>query len=57
MSKGWFIMVFFAILWLWLATVTLKAGGATVANIFVLIASAIIIFVPLWKKYFKKPND
>lgn len=39
-----------ALLWLWLSA-ALLASGLTFKNIFLVVASAIIIFVPLWKKY------
>ena len=39
-----------ALLWLWLSSAVL-ASGLTLKNMFIVVASAIIIFVPLWKKY------
>lgn len=39
-----------ALLWLWLSA-SLLASGLTLKNLFLVVASAIIIFVPLWKKY------
>ena len=49
------ILVLFAI-WLILSSYILKAGGFTFYNIFVIIASGIIIFVPLIRKYWNKEN-
>lgn len=40
-----------ALLWLWLSWSLLALGGVNLKNIFIVVASAIIIFVPLWKKY------
>ena len=45
------------IIWLWLAWVLLSVGGITLRNLIVLAMSAIIIFVPLMKKYYKGPNN
>lgn len=42
------------LLWLWLAYAVLAAGGINLKNLFVVVASGIIVFVPIWKKYFKK---
>ncbi len=40
------------LVWLWLCWSLLSlGGGVTLKNIFLIVASAIIIFVPLWKKY------
>lgn len=41
--------------WIWLVWVLLTAGGFTLKNVLIVIMTGIIIFVPLWKKYFKKP--
>lgn len=38
--------------WLWLAWLLLSSGGVNLRNLLVLAISGIIIFVPLWKKYF-----
>lgn len=43
-----------ALIWLWLAWMLLTAGGVNLRNIMVLAMSAIIIFVPLYKKFTKK---
>lgn len=39
--------------WLWLAWLLLSTGGINLKNLLMLFMSAIIIFVPLWKKYFR----
>lgn len=41
------------VIWLWLAWMLLSAGGLNLKNLLLLAMSAIIIFVPLFKKYFK----
>jgi uncharacterized membrane protein len=43
-----------ALIWLWLAWMLLTAGGVNLRNLMVLAMSAIIIFVPLYKKFIKK---
>ena len=41
-----------SLLWIWLvATLIRSGGGFTFKNLFLIIASGIIIFVPLWKRY------
>lgn len=45
-------------LWLWLAWLLLSQGGVNLKNLLILAMTAVIIFVPLWKKYFKdEQND
>lgn len=39
--------------WLWLSWLLLTTGGLNLKNLLLLAMSAIIIFVPLFKKYFK----
>lgn len=43
--------------WLWLAWLLLSAGGVNLKNLLILAMTAIIIFVPLWKKYYKGPEN
>lgn len=44
--------VLLVLVWLWLCWSLLAlTGGFTLKNLFLIVASAIIIFVPLWKKY------
>lgn len=44
--------------WLWLAWLLLSQGGVNLKNLLILAMTAVIIFVPLWKKYFKdEQND
>lgn len=38
--------------WIWLAWGFLAAKGITLLNLIILVMTAIIIFVPLYKKYF-----
>ena len=46
------------LLWLWLCrAIVVGAGGFTFKNIFLIGASGIIIFVPLWKKYVRGKNN
>lgn len=43
-----------ALVWLWLCRALLMTGGGvTFKNLFLIVASGIIIFVPLYKKYWK----
>lgn len=44
------------LVWLWLAWFVLQRSGVTLINLFWIVASGIIIFVPLYKRYIKK-ND
>lgn len=47
-----------ALVWLWLCwAIVARGGGFTLKNIFLIVASGIIIFVPLWKKYVRKENN
>lgn len=42
------------LLWIWLCVTLLRSGGGvTFKNLFLIVASGIIIFVPIWKRYFK----
>lgn len=43
------------LVYLWLCQALIRGGGGwTLKNIFIMAASGIIIFVPLYKKYFKQ---
>ena len=45
---------FLALLWVWLCVMLIRtAGGFTLKNLILICFSGIIIFVPLWKKYFR----
>ncbi len=47
-----------ALIWIWLCSSIVRLGGGfTFKNIFLIVASGIIIFVPLWKKYFRQQNS
>lgn len=50
-------MALLAAVWIWLVWILLSAGGFTLKNIIIVVMTAIIIFVPLWKKYFKGPQN
>ena len=51
-------LIFLLLLWLWLCNdIIVGAGGFTFKNIFLIVASGIIIFVPLWKKYIRNGNN
>lgn len=39
------------LVWLWLCRVIVVGGGFTLRTVFLIVASGIIIFVPLWRKY------
>ncbi|MDE7159514.1 MAG: hypothetical protein K2O24_01520 [Muribaculaceae bacterium] len=47
------VILFLALLWLWLCWILVSAGGLTGKNAFLIVASGIIIFVPLWKRYIR----
>lgn len=47
-----------ALVWVWLCLALIfSGGGITLKNILLIGASGIIIFVPLWKKYFRQENN
>lgn len=42
-----------ALVWIWLCQYIIRfGGGITLKNLLLIAMSGIIIFVPLWKKYF-----
>ena len=45
------------VVWLWLAWLLLTSGGINLKNILLLAMTAVIIFVPLWKKYFRRNQN
>lgn len=49
-------IIILAAIWLWLVIFIFLRAGVTLINIFWVIISGIIVFVPLYKKYFKKPE-
>lgn len=50
-------LVVLALLYLVLVWIILtRAGGITLYNLFLVVASGIIIFVPLYKKYIRKKD-
>lgn len=50
---GFFVL---ALVWIWLCWSLLALGGVNLKNLFLVVASGIVIFVPLWKKYIRKEN-
>ncbi len=47
-----------ALVWLWLCwSLIALGGGFTMKNVFLIVASGIIVFVPLWKKYIRHDNN
>lgn len=47
-------IVILVIIWIWLVWLLLSAGGINLKNILIAAMTGIIIFVPLYKKYFGK---
>lgn len=45
-----------ALLWIWLVVFVFLRAGVTLLNIFWVVISGIIIFVPLYKRYLKPPE-
>lgn len=51
-------MMLLALVWLWLCwSLIALGGGFTMKNVFLIVASGIIVFVPLWKKYIRHDNN
>lgn len=46
-----------AMVWIWLAWGFLSAKGITLLNLIILSMTGIIIFLPLYKKYFMNRSD
>ncbi len=46
--------VVLAIIWIWLVWLLLTAGGLNLKNLLIAAMTGVIIFVPLYKKYFGK---
>lgn len=46
-----------ALVWIWLVVFILMRTTVTLLTIIWIAISAIIIFVPLYKRYFKKPDE
>lgn len=49
-------IVILTIAWLWLAWMLLTLGGINLKNIFILTMSAVIVYVPIVKKFSKREN-
>lgn len=45
-----------ALLWLFLCWLLLKTAPFDMQTLFVIVASGIVVFVPLYKKHFRKEN-
>ena len=45
-----------ALVWVWLCWSLFALGGVNLKNILLVVATGIIIFVPLWKKYIRRDN-
>ncbi len=46
-----FGLILLALIWVWLVYMLFSRGGVDFKNAFIAVASGIIIFVPLWKRY------
>ncbi|MEE1022903.1 MAG: hypothetical protein U0L83_07220 [Muribaculaceae bacterium] len=44
-------LIVLAAVWIWLCCMIVAGAGFTLRTLFTIVASGIIIFVPLWKKY------
>ncbi len=55
-GKNAVIFTFVALAWVALVVMLLVNGGVTPYNLFVIIASGITVFVPMYKKYVKKKD-
>ncbi|MDE6009934.1 MAG: hypothetical protein K2F87_00610 [Muribaculaceae bacterium] len=44
-------LILLALIWVWLVYMLFTRGGVDLKNLFIAVASGIIIFVPLWKRY------
>ncbi|MDE6143075.1 MAG: hypothetical protein K2F94_03240 [Muribaculaceae bacterium] len=51
-------IILLALVWLWLCwSLVALGGGFSIKNILVIVASGIIVFVPIWKKYIRNDNN
>ncbi|MCM1337397.1 MAG: hypothetical protein NC187_07580 [Candidatus Amulumruptor caecigallinarius] len=58
MNKALIIrMVCIVLLWLALCYLVISSGPVTLYTVFVIAASAIVVFVPLYKKHFRKGSN
>lgn len=58
MKSGKYIgIAVLALVWVWLVVIILLRTSVTLLTIIWIAISAIIIFVPLYKRYFKKPDE
>ena len=49
-------IVVLALVWIWLAAYVFIKNGVTLLNIGWVAISGVIVFVPLYKKYLRKPD-
>lgn len=47
-------IIVLAIAWIWLVCMLLTAGGINLKNLLIVAMTGVIVFVPLYKKYFGK---
>lgn len=50
-------LILLALIWIWLVYMLFSRGGMTFYNLFIAVATGIIIFVPLWKRYIQPILD
>lgn len=50
-------LILLALIWIWLVYMLFTRGGIDFKNLFIAVASGIIIFVPLWKRYIQPILD
>lgn len=55
-GKNAVIFLLVAIAWIALVVLLLVRGGVTPYNVFVVLVSGVVVFVPMYKRYVKK-ND
>lgn len=56
-GQQWFRFSCIAILWVVLCYIVLTSQPVTPRVIFIIVASAIVVFVPLYKKYVKRSKS
>lgn len=55
-GSSWIRLIIIGLIWLWLCgMIVIRTRPVTLWTLFVILASGIIVFVPLYKKY--KRND
>lgn len=56
-ARDKFGLTFIVLLWVLICWVLIASQPFTLHVLFVVVASAIIVFVPLYKKYFRKKDE